>query len=394
MAIPSWAMDSVDLLPIGINSPALKVGTYSNIDERYNQHGQLMSLTDIHSIEFNVQTLSRIEPQVTELVSALNSFGTGNYGNQLNLGVLKINSQPSVQYWAPVHAWGITSKWTLGFGVPVIKYQNEASLASEGGNLAAYKQQYSGISTSLDKAFQRLDVSIDLAAQAELEKKGYKPIGRREQTFVGDIQIVSLYDLGRTANLASAWKMVVNLPTGPKADPSDLLALDMFGETAVENHLMGQYRFAKSLVIRGKGGYRYVLPDQVEKRVPLSDLDSLPGEEGQEKVTRQKGGSLIAGSSLGYEINQSWSIDLGYEFLQKEKDHYSGGRGRYYSALERNTDQITHRSKLGIAYSSVKSYFSKKALIPSIFSLELSDVFSGKNVARQSLSEVTVMLFY
>ena len=79
------AMDSTEVLPEAINSPSVRIGFVSGIGFRFLSSGDLMSLNDINSIEFDAKALSAFEPRVNELVGVLNQFGNQRLGDQLSL---------------------------------------------------------------------------------------------------------------------------------------------------------------------------------------------------------------------------------------------------------------------------------------------------------------------
>lgn len=391
------AMDSTDVLPANVNSPALRMGSVQNVNQRYNSSGDLVSLNDLHSIEFNVKTLSTIEPQVNQLVAALNSFGssTEKYGDSLSLGVLKVNVKPQVDYVAPVHAWGINERWTMGFGVPVVHYRAQFSFTQEGSNLDQYRQQFEGrVSPELDSAFQKLSVSLPQAAASELDRKGYQAMGERDKKFIGDIPIVSVYKFYDDGRVATVHKGTLSLPTGPKDNPDDLEDMGGFGLLSMTNEVVSTYRYRKSWNFNARGGLKYVFPDQVDKRVPSNNADTLPDQSQKERVTRETSPTTILGTSAAYKISREWASAVGYEYNNKSRDRIRGNKGGSYAVLEDYTDSTLHRSRLELSYSTVQAYLDKTAMVPTTFSLEVSDVFAGKNIPRQTLTELTWMLFY
>jgi opacity protein-like surface antigen len=393
----AFAMDSTQTLPAKVNSPSFRMGSVSNVGQRFNDKGELLTLNDLKSVEFNVRTLSQLEPQVNQLVSALNSFGTASdrYGDRLSLGVLKIDVEPQVSYFAPVHAWGINEFWTIGFGVPVITYKAKFSLRQEGSNLEEYRRQFEGrVSPELDSAFARLSVSLPEATQSQLEQKGYERLGDRNKTFIGDIPVVSIYRFYDNDRWVFAHRGTLSLPTGPKDNPDDLMDMGGFGLLSLSNEVLSTYKFGKSWDFNARGGIKYVLPDQVEKRVPRDNGDMLPDSDRKERVTRYTSPTGLAGASANYKFNREWSTGLGYEFSAKERDRIDGKQSGAYAVLENETNSVAHRSRAELSYSTVQAYLDKSSLIPTTFSLEISDIFAGQNVPRQTLTELTWLLFY
>lgn len=389
--IPALALLSTSTLPEGINSPSLRYGMISNIGEKYTENGTLMNLGELKSVVFDAKTLQNFDSDAQKLVDALNSFGKNQMGNQFEMGVLRIRTAPEVKYTAPVFARGLTKKWTLGVGLPVVSYRNVITLSHENSNLDYYRQQYSGLSSELDRALR-----TDLVQETyqTLQAKGYKPLANRDDSFLGDVQVVSIYKFYETPQSALIYQASLSLPTGPEYDADDLSALNIFGRTSLNNTVAYSYRLDSRWTVLPFASYLYNLRDQVTARVPQSPDDTLPGQESKESVSREIGNTATLGGNLFYEINDSWQVGGGYDFSMKASDQYRGSRNSRYDLLATNSDSQAQRMKMEVTYSSVKSYFAKKALIPLMLSLEVSDVVAGMNIERQVVQEFNFMMFF
>jgi hypothetical protein len=389
--IPALALLSTSTLPEGRYSPSIRYGVISNIGEKYTENGTLMNLGELKSVVFDSKTLKNFDSDAQKLVDALNSFGQNQMGNQFEMGVLRIRTAPEVKYTAPIFAHGFTDKWTLGLGVPTVSYRNVISLSHENSNLDYYRKQYSGLSSELDRALR-----TDLVQETHqtLQAKGYKPLTNRDETFMGDIQVVSIYKFRETPNSTMVYQASLSLPTGPKYDADDLSALNIFGRTSLNNTLGYSYSLNSRWTVLPFASYLYNLRDQVTARVPQSSDDTLPGEESKESVSREIGNTATVGSNLFYEITDSWQVGVGYDFATKAADKYTGSENSRYDLLATNSDSQAQHMKLEVTYSSVQSYFDKKALIPLMVSFEVSDVVAGVNIERQLAQEFNFMMFF
>lgn len=383
------ALQSTALLPEGINSPSFRMGAIQGIDQRYVESGTLMNLGDYKSVVFDAPTLAKFNQDAKKLINALNRFGSNNLGDQINLGVLKVDTLPQVNYFAPVYARGITANWTLGFGVPIITYTNKLRLSQQFSNVEFYRRQFGGLDPELDQA---LNTDLGAATQQVLRDKGYKTLQDKNETFVGDVQVVSMHRLFENVNEALVYQAQINLPTGPKYNPDDLAALNVFGRTAVTNSVIYSRKLGKGFTAVPYASYMIPLRDEVSIRVPKNEDDTLP--DNKETLQRQLGNMATVGSNLIYDFNDSFTLGAGYEAYQKDRDVYKGSQGGRYDLLSVNTALKAQRAKMELTYSSVKSYFSKKAIIPMIVALEISDVVAGVNVERQLTQELNLMLFF
>lgn len=385
------ALLTTSTLPEGINSPSFRFGVIDKVGERYVADGSLMRLGDVKSIVFDTATLTKMNTDAQKLIDALNSFGDHKLGDHFNFGVLRVHTMPRVQYFAPIFARGMTENWTLGFGIPVVTYQNKISISQDYSNLEYYRQQFKGLSPQLDEA-----LSIDLggATNEILQSKGYKPLSDRDESFLGDVQIASVYKFFENSKGALIYQTLIGLPTGPGYDSDDLVALNIFGRTTISNTLAYSHKLTSRFSLLPYANHMVNIPDQITARVPDDEGDSLPDTSSKQRIARAIGDTTTLGSNAFYEINDRWIAGTGYEFLQKKADHYSGSQGSRYDLLSKNTSARAQRVKAEITYSSVKSYFNKSALIPMMLSLEVSDVVAGLNVERQLVQEFNLMLFF
>lgn len=390
---PSMAMDSTEVLPESINSPSVRMGVVSGIGMKFLGNGDLMSLGDINSIEFSISNLRQFEPRVNELVAVLNQFGSQRLGDQLSLGVLHVDTTPEVRYLAPVYARGLTRQWTVGFGLPVVQYKNRLRLQQAGSNLDAVRAQVGNASVDLNQAFDQLSVDLAVVAQEQLVKKGYKPLTDRDESQIGDLQLVSLVQMNKEEKFSTQLKTLLSVPTGKGDDPDDLADLGAFGYTAIENQLLGNYNVTSRWQAAAKFGYRYTLPDRVVRRIPTNETDTLPGPETRQTVNRQTGGALFGGGSLTYSFSQELDVGLGWEFTRKGADTYSGNLPLRFDLID-GRDSSADRVRFGISYSSIESFFAGKAILPSIIAYEFSDNIGGVNIERMAIHEIWLQLFF
>lgn len=385
------ALPSTSLLPAGINSPSIRMGNIQGIDERYTETGTLMKLGDYKSVIFDAPTLAKFNADAKKLITALNRFGAQGLGDQFNLGVLKVETMPAVKYFAPVYARGVTNDWTVGFGLPVVTYTNKISISNQFSNIDAYRRQFSGLDPELDQA---LNTDLSTATNQALANKGYKQLSDKNETFIGDVQLVSMYRLFGNNDQALVYQAQLGLPTGPKYNPDDLAELNVFGRTTLNNSFVYSRKLGKGFTAIPYLSYLFNMQDEVTARVPTSEDDTLPDASTKQTVQRTIGNTTTLGGSLVYDFNDSWSLGAGYELSQKEKDSYRGSKEARYDLLSARTALNAQRAKMELTYNSIKNYFRKTAVIPAIIALELSDVVAGTNVERQFVQELNLMLFF
>jgi hypothetical protein len=385
------ALLTTSTLPKGINSPSFRFGVIDNVDERYVENGNLMRLGDVKSIVLDSATLTRINPDVQKLIKALNSFGDHKLGDNFNFGVLRVHTLPEVKYFTPIFARGLTERWTLAMGLPVVTYQNKISISQDYSNLEYYRRQFSGLSPELDAA---LNVDFVKVTNETLQQKAYKELSNHDESFLGDVQVASVYKIFETPQSALIYQALIGLPTGPAYDSDDLAALNIFGRTTINNTLAYSHKLSSRFSLLPYANYFVNIKDQITARVPLNEEDSLPDENSKQEIDRSIGSTTTLGSNVFYEFDDNWVLGAGYESSRKNSDHYQGGKGSRYDLLSRNTFAKAQRLKAEVTYSSVKSYLKKTTFIPMMLSFEVSDVIAGLNVERQLVQEFNLMLFF
>lgn len=393
LAPAAWAMDATEVLPEAINSPSVRIGFVSGIGFRFLSNGDLMSLNDFNSLEFDAKSLSSFAPRVNELIGVLNQFGSQRLGDQLSLGTLKLDTDPQIKYYAPVFAHGINARWTVAIGLPVVSYTNKITLTQTRGNVEEIRAQVGNASPELNAAFNDLSVNLATVANQTLEAKGYKPISNIEETQLGDLNIASLIEFAKQENRSGQYKLILTLPTGKGNDPDDLTDIAAFGYTAIENQLTANYLFGR-LQLAAKTGYRYTLPDRVVRRVPTKEGDTLPGIETKQTVERSTGGAMFGGGSLTYRFSDAFNVGVGIERTIKDADRYSGSSTGRYDLLAKSTNAETDRMRVGFIYSTIESFMAGASPLPSMIAYEFSDTIRGVNTERMTVHEIWLQLFF
>ncbi len=393
----SWAMDSTEILPKGINSPALRMGLVSGVDSKYTSDGSVMSLNDINTVEFSADQLTKISPEVAQLTSVLDQFSRQRLGSQIHLGTMRVETEPTVRYLAPIYARGLSEKFTFAVALPVVFYENKLSLNQSASNVSAICSQFSSLDRAIPEikqACEQLDIKVVDATRQELAKKGYKPIQDRKETVMGDVQFVGLWKFFEQGKTSSLLRTTISVPTGKKNDPDDLADLGAFGLTAVEPMLLFNYLPFRPLRMAAKASYKFVAPDSAVARVPGSEGDILPGPETKERLSRDIGDSITLGSALTLGLGSSFSVAGGYEFSKKFADRFSGARGARYDLLEKDSESQAHRVRGAVSYDTIALYQRTQSFPPMKFDFEVTNTIAGINTDRQIVNELSVTMFF
>lgn len=389
-----FAFDNTATLPAGINGPQIRSGFISDLNQKYDSSGQLVYLGDTKSINFDMTTLQKVAPDITQLSNALKAFSNQDIGSNITLGTLHVDAVPVIQYYAPIFARGITTNWTLGVGLPIIHYQNSVKFTQVGSNIPYYQSQFSGLSTTLDSAFARLNQDLTVQAQSQIVAKGYAPVGNRDETFIGDMQLVSAYRFIETPSTSMSFKTTFTLPTGPGYDDRDLVALNYFHQTSIENSLVLNHVHTHGITTSALLGFKLPFAEKLLMRIPSTLDETLPGLDREQTVSRQQGRTLLSGLGVSWDLNDAWNFTSGATYSEKNSDSISNTTSGTTEGLTSNTGSQSVTTKIGANYSSVRAFYRKEIPVPFMISALLNDTIYGMNTPRITEVDLTVMMFF
>lgn len=392
------AIETPAVLPLGVRTAVVRLGNYNNLNEYYSEQGNLRYLSDKNSFELSMSEMARIDARVEELRNILNEFGRSDLGDQLHLGQISVEADPTVQYFAAAGAIGLTKRWTVGLAIPVIFYSNSIAVTQSGSNLDAIEAQVAGANEDLDKGFQEVRAALNSDMRAGvngfLGRRGYDSLSNRSEQFIGDVQVFSMYQLDSSPEFTQTLQVFLGLPTGPAPDPDDLADLENFGRYSLRLGWVAKRPFVRDVDLLLSGSYNFIPQHSLVKRVPEDQNDSLPDADQKYDMKADFGDVISVGVGLTKPITPEVYLAGGYSYEYKMSDSYSGapdGRGKY---LEQNTEKSAHLAKLEAGYSTVQAYFRKQFAIPLIVAYEFTQTLTGVNVENQNKHELNFSLFF
>ncbi len=401
-ASKSGAVERAAVLPKGVHYATLRTAQVNQVSQKFDSSGMLKNQGDFYTVNMDLPKLmSFLKPdkkaELQKLVDVLNQSGRSELGEKMNLGQLKVEIQPDLKYTAPVFARGLTERFTLGVAFPVIQYSIDLKLSQLGSNIPQLQQEM----RSLAEASPELEAGLNTVAQdlvgslhQVVAEKGYRKLQSRKDTFLGDIQIVGLYQFLKTDRWSSVVKSTVILPTGPRDDPDDLTDVTSQHQTGLGATLIQDYLVLSKTTVGLSAGYLARLPDQAEKRVPLNEGDILPDADRKETLQRDLGDTVTLGFGASHKLSDEFELSAGYEVGQKAADRYQGGRGYNYDLLSRNSSQSWQKVMAGLEYSTVTGFLRKLNSVPYGVAYDYSDLIAGRNIEKMQIHEVSFKLFF
>ena len=386
--------ESTAVLPQGVRNPRIK-DLVIYMDEKFGGNGGVEALGQ--KLNKTVSWRDVIDGQDDATLKALTQGKVQQLGYGLDdsagstTGV--VNTYVNVK--VPVIAAGITDKLTLAVAVPVVTIQVNADMglnkSSQGDGMIA-----SVCESDPDKCQDSAN-KLNNAANTKATRLGYNPIQSYTKTAIGDIKAVAKYQFWTNDINGLALKGEVTVPTGtpPNADnaldtPTGDGAANL-GATLVYDHYLDQHKSTRANVY---GGYTVELPDHLDRRLPVSDTDSLSSDK--ELLARKRGDLISAGASVSYEFPFGLNFGLGYGFQRLAPTSYDGNQfAQYrYRLLEANTGEVLHSATLGVGFSTVEMYKNHQFKAPFQVNMSYCKPLAGINVVKNDFMAFELVLFF
>lgn len=387
--------ETTAVLPAGVRNPRFKnLVTY--MDTKFGGSGGAEPLG--YKLNKVVSWQDVINGQKDDIQKAVVEGKVGSLGFDKNSAAGStsgvVNTYANIK--VPVFAMGVTERLTMAVAVPVVSVDVNADtgfLATEQGRTFARSVCEGGA----DKCAE-VERKFNDAINTKLADYGYDPIRSGNTSGVGDIKVVGKYRLVGTQDEGVTLKGEVTLPTGtpPNADK----ALDIplgdgqtdLGAMVIYDRFLDRHKLVRA---NAYAGYTAQLPDSLDKRIPLSETETITRDK--ETLGRDLGDIVSAGAGLVYEFPFGLNLGAQYGFQYLSPTSYDGP-SRFpsyrYSLLSANTGQILHSATLGVGFSSVEMYKAHQFKAPFQVNLAYCRPLAGLNVVKNELLAFELVLFF
>ncbi|MBI3556577.1 MAG: transporter, partial [Deltaproteobacteria bacterium] len=385
---------SCAVLPAGVRNPRIK-DIVMYMDEKFGGNGGAEALGQ--KLNKTVSWRDVIDGGDDATLKAMTQGKVQQLGFNLDdqagstTGV--VNTYVNVK--VPVIAAGITDKLTVALAVPIVTVQVNADTGLAKSPQA--DQLIASVCESDPDKCQESSAKLNNAVNTKLQRLGYNPINSYTKTHVGDVKAVGKYQVWTGHNDGFAVKGEVTAPTGtpPNADnaldtPTGDGQTDV-GAMLIYDRYLNAHHSLKSNVY---GGYTVQTGDHIERRLPVSDTDSLSNDK--ELLARKLGDVIAAGASLSYEFPFGLNFSAGYGFQRMAPTQYDGGKfaDYRYRLLEANTGQVLHSATLGLGFSTVEMYKNHQFKAPFQLNMSYCKPLAGINVVKNDFMAFELVLFF
>lgn len=387
---------SAKTLPKGIKRASF-IGVYTSAKSKFDGAGDPSGLGS--SLHKKITFADIVEGEKTESDRRDAAALVTANGYQLNqvVGETNANVNTIVNVAVPNFSYGISSNWTVGIGVPVIRSSTSISFGTRTNNLmqeAANKINVpgAGLRNKAEEVREKMVNAISNSAR----DNGYQPLIGEEKTQLGDISLVSKLGVIQSDYYAVALENTVVLPTGKKAELNklgDVAGGD--GQFDVGVGVVGDYYATDRFTLSGSINYLAQLPGKKDIRVPKKS-GSLLSPELETNVDYDLGDTLKTQFGVTGNIYGGLSAFGGYSFQYKHKDKYKGSQyeAYRYKFLEDGTFQRLHSFQVGASYSTVEAYRSKSFPVPVDFVLNYSRPIAGKNAVKDAQTSLNLNVYF
>ncbi|MBK9293395.1 MAG: hypothetical protein IPM57_02965 [Oligoflexia bacterium] len=379
-SISHGGLESTSTLPKGVVSPEISFGIINGLSEKFNSNGDVIDVTSDFHINLMGEQIAKLDARAGELVSFLNTF---NLGSQLSLGTIDFKANPTISYTIINPAYGIKENLAVGFGFPIIHFKNEMEIVTGGTNsISSIQSHIGGLNPEVQSGLQQMAnmaANLPLTVQSAIIAKGYKPISSMEYSSIGDFQVYARWRFYESQDFKVALRPYLLFPTGRGDDPDDLADYAVGGYSALGTYLTSEYTFLNRFVLSFILQYQVHIPDRVDKRVPASVDDILPGIEQKENVQRFTGSLYDVVIAPRYKFSRWFSGGVFYDFSVKDPDTYSGNKNFNYGLLSRDSGNESHKIGAYMEFSTTDFYFSKEFPFPFIIGYSITDMVNAKN---------------
>ena len=310
---------------------------------------------------------------------------------------MDFKAQPVINYFAPTMSYGLSQNFSIGFGIPIIHYQNTMQVVSAGGNAQALGAYVAGSNPDVTNALNTLvSAANNMTATLNgvLAAKGYQPLREVDLTYPGDLQISGVYKYYSSSLWRLALRPYLQVPTGHKNNPDDLMDITTGGQPAVGLFSIHELILDRHWTLVSSAGYQANIQDTVDVRVPNGPDDFLPGPNQEGTVTRKTGNTIYLEGGAAYTPWRSLEIRGLYDFSQKDPDWFDGNQGWDYSILSTDTGVQTQTVHAMAELSTIDWFLNKEFAAPLMLGYIYGNTIYAINAPNQVTHQIYLRMFF
>ncbi|MBT3585196.1 MAG: hypothetical protein HN509_09825 [Halobacteriovoraceae bacterium] len=388
---------SAKVLPKGVRNMQYK-GIYLNGNSKYDQMGNSQGLGASFNKVLTYQDLVNNEATVQDqLFAEAKVNNTPGIGLEDSMGETTGEVNLAVNVHTPVLAYGLTRAWTMAIVVPIVQSDLNVDVGSVSNeSLQNAANFFAAPGQGMQAKLEEVQRKFAAATQNKLRDNGYKPLTDEKKSALGDIRLISKYNMFHDKNKSFTFISEAVLPTGKRSDVNKLVdvgsgdeQLDLGVGMAADTNITGDFQ------ISGSVNYLVQLADRKEMRI-RENADSKITPDKDSNTRRDLGDIFQTAIAGSYRVFESLLFQTGYSYQRKGADKYSGSKfaASRYDLLSDETDQEMHSFQAGLSFDTISMYRRKEFSVPMSIGLGYTKPLSGKNVIQDELTTLNMSIFF
>lgn len=392
--ITPFSLESAQVMPKGIRSLRV-MGLTSEISDRYDGGGNVVSLAS--DLNRTVRVSDILATQKAGFDRAQLKGGLEGMGltEDQEIGATLGNANARITNTAPVVVYGLTDKITIGMAVPII-YTNlnvqsgwQANSTMQGlVDTAAKTGMYGKIASYQDQ--------MQNVVASKLATLGYDPLASETHTEIGDIQLVSKYQILKKDRFAIAISPRLGLPTGRAINPNKVVDLAPGdGQLDLGLGVASDFIYSSNLTFTAAAGYTYQMASTQGRRLPNAWDDALSAD--LDPDTNVKFGDMMGASvAVRHLFAKLWTVGGAYSYQYKLPDSYSGSRfaANRYDYLARDSQQRMQAAQISLSFTTLPLFLSQKFVMPLEATISFSGILMAQNTPLANFTAFELVSFF
>jgi hypothetical protein len=373
-------------------------GIYTQGTNKYSDGGNSESLGNSFDSSIKYQDLVENEETLQDQIFAeakINNAPGIGLNDEMGRTTGEVNLAVNVH--APVFAVGLTSKWTMAVVVPVIQSElsvDVGSISSE--SLQGAVDYFAAPGQAMRGKIETVQQKFDNAVQNKLRDNGYDKLEGEKKTELGDIQLISKFNLSNNSKTRVTLVNSITMPTGKKSDTDKLIDIGSGDEQwDIGVGLAADRVINAKLTLSALINYTAQLAHTTSERI-YSEDDSAITNQVDDSTYRDLGDIFQVAFAGNYKINDSLAFQTSYSFQMKGEDEYRGPKYQQsnYDYLEEETSQEMHAIQLGVTFDTITMYKKKEFMAPMEVGLGYTKPIAGKNVLTDGLVSANMSVYF
>ncbi|MGB0453716.1 MAG: hypothetical protein ACPGJV_08365 [Bacteriovoracaceae bacterium] len=392
---PTISFPGAALLPKGIRTFNY-VGIYNQINSKRNDLGEVEDLGGSTNISYQ-KLIDAEETEIDKNTAEGIILANGQTPEDL-MAVANLEANLGLAVHSVAAGYGVNEKWTVAMALGI--YQKDyhfdyGTVASDSLPAIAQAECENGLCEKITE----IQDKVNRAVEIKVEESGYDDLEDRNVTQLGDVMLMSNYQVLKNSKATVVFTNLIVAPTGDSKD------LNKFGDTSAGDGqfdlgagVQADYRATKdgALTFSGNVSYTAQLPDTYADRVPEESGEKVFTADIDNNIKRDLGDIFSITPGVSYKFTDALKLSGAYTYSYKFEDSYSGRKyeGARYRFLEEETEEELHSALFGVEYSTINAFRAKKFPVPMGMQLNYGSVLYGRNVEDFNFVSFNAKLFF